>query len=51
MNEYKDSIIRIDLIFDNRKMIRLLTERGEAIKDENTSKIETLEKKIQIHLQ
>ena len=39
----------MDLIFDNRKMIDLLTQRGQAIQTENISKSKELERKIDVY--
>lgn len=44
-------IARIDLIFDNKKMIELLEARGNAIKKENFPALDEYEQQIDAHKQ
>ena len=44
-------IARIDLVFDNKKMINLLEARGNAIKNENLPAIDEVERQIEAQKQ
>lgn len=41
------NIARIDLVFDCKKMIDLLEQRGDAIKVQNYEKLQEFEEKIE----
>ena len=45
---YDLKIARMDLVFDNSKMINLLLDRGQAIKHKNSAKIYQLEHLINL---
>lgn len=45
-HSHNSQIARIDLVFDNRKMLQLLRERGYAIKCKNKEEIISFESEI-----
>ena len=48
LEPHKESIVRLDLIFDNCKMIQYLTERGNAINSYDNKERRKIERKINI---
>ena len=45
------NVARVDLVFDNKKLIDLLRRRGNAIKWQDATQIQEIEKEIEHHKQ